>query len=282
MKPFDPMATVILVPHRGLDVALKLAATGLRVFPCDASKRPTISHPTPGRGGFHGASNSEEVLRAHWARFSGQLVGYPTGKETAVDVFDVDERAGGHLWLADNWHLLPRTFTYRTGGNGGWHLHFLHRDGQRSVPQGKIGQGVEIKADGGYAIAWWAHGTFVLDNSPPAPWPEWLVKLIPATPPPLPQRLEVCRSLPSATAAVYAASELKDAVRYVTTACNGDRNNQLFKSSCRMAEWVAIGAIDIDRTLVALLAAARHVEVPSREAARTVLSAFQKVRADAV
>jgi Bifunctional DNA primase/polymerase, N-terminal len=167
-----------------LDEALALATTGLRVFPLNGKKRPTIPSSESGHGGFYAASNDPEVVWRHWRYFWGPLVAYATGEPNGIDVLDIDEDRGGESFLVENWHRLPRTFMYRTGGDGGWHLQFIHRPGQRSVPIGRIAAGVEVKSTGGYAVAWFAHGAFVLDNSPLAPWPEWLLDL--AKPPPLP------------------------------------------------------------------------------------------------
>jgi hypothetical protein len=168
-----------------LDAALALAATGLRVFPLNGKKRPTIPSSGSGHGGFYAASNNAEVVWRHWRYFWGPLVAYSTGEPNGIDVLDIDEDRGGEAFLIENWHRLPRTFMYRTGGDGGWHLQFIHRPGQRSVPIGRIAAGVEIKSTGGYAVAWFAHGAFVLDNSPIAPWPEWLLDLAKPSPPPL-------------------------------------------------------------------------------------------------
>lgn len=159
---------------------------------------PTIPATDCGHGGVYAASNNPEVIWRHWRYFAGPRIAYATGVPNGVDVLDGDEKHGAHETLRDIWHRLPRTFTYRTGGDGGWHFQFKHHPSMRNIPQGMLPlTGFEVKSTGGYACAWWAHGTFVLDNSPPAPWPEWLLEL--ARPVPVPERpiqLSRHRSIP--------------------------------------------------------------------------------------
>lgn len=77
----------------------------------------------------------------------------PVAGRTLV-VVDIDPRNGGHRALAEleeRYGQLPATPTVRTGG-GGTHYFFWSQSVLR-CSSGRVGQGIDIKADGGYVIA---------------------------------------------------------------------------------------------------------------------------------
>ena len=55
-----------------------------------------------------------------------------------------------------------------------------------AIRQSRLAHSVDVRGDGGYAVAWWAHGCPVICNAPRAPMPEWLAKAAMPPPPPAP------------------------------------------------------------------------------------------------
>jgi len=78
-------------------------------------------------------------------------LGIATGPESGLVVLDVDERHGGNESLQALGEL-PRTATVQTGG--GRHYYFKHPKGlDIRNSTGKLGEGLDIRAAGGYAVA---------------------------------------------------------------------------------------------------------------------------------
>src|SRR5262249_4407804 len=128
-----------------LQAALELARTGLAVFPCAHNKKPCTPH------GFYNASKDASEVRELWRCHAGTLVGIRTGEASNVAVLDIDAKhAAARQWFADNRHRLLPTRAHRTPG-GGIHLIFAHVEGLR-CSTGKIVLGVDVRAEGGYAI----------------------------------------------------------------------------------------------------------------------------------
>jgi hypothetical protein len=70
-------------------------------------------------------------------------------------VLDVDADSNGEQSLAGLEQIhgsLPDTVTALTGG-GGKHLFFRHPGGEVRNSAGKLGEGLDIRADGGYIVA---------------------------------------------------------------------------------------------------------------------------------
>jgi len=161
--------------------AVELAATGLPCFPVSASKCPTTPH------GFFDASTDPGVLRDLWAQHPGPLVGVVTGITSGIDVLDVDTyKPFGREWWKEHRHRIPQTRAHQTK-RGGLHLMLQHAAGLRSST-GRIALGVDVKADGGYAIYWPAAGMPVLCDASSAPWPAWLLDAVRPKPSPAPEK----------------------------------------------------------------------------------------------
>lgn len=146
-----------------IERALTLAAAGVPVFPCLASKAPAEA----GAGGFLSASTDAAEVRRTFALPGVAHIGIPTGQKSGVDVLDLDPRHGSDSW--PDRHRLPATRVRRTGG-GGRHYLFRHAEGL-GCSVSRIAPGVDVRADGGYAVAW-------PDVDPAAPildWPAWLL-----------------------------------------------------------------------------------------------------------
>jgi hypothetical protein len=245
----------------GLATALKLAARGIRVFPCRQDKVPHTEH------GFRDASCGNTTVAGWWERWPDALIGVPTGAVSGFDVLDLDAKhETARAWWRDNRDRLPRARTHRTR-SGGLHVLFKHDD-LVSCSTGRIALGVDTRGTGGYAIWWPAAGLPVLSNAPLAAWPEWL--LAEFRPKPQPPKA------PESTIAPNGDGWLRGLVRVVAAADEGYRNSILFWASCRAGEAVRYGKADESFITEVLLEAARHAGLPEQEAARTIQSGVRR------
>jgi Bifunctional DNA primase/polymerase, N-terminal len=128
----------------------------LPCFPCSLDKRPLTA------GGFRAAKRIEPP--SFWP-----LVGVPTGAASGFDVLDIDPDGLG--WLTE--HPLP-TRKHRTPR--GWHLLFRHVDGLR-CSAGRISRGVDVRAEGGFAV-WWPREGYEVVGVAVAEWPEEILRLV--------------------------------------------------------------------------------------------------------
>jgi Bifunctional DNA primase/polymerase, N-terminal/Protein of unknown function (DUF3631)/Primase C terminal 1 (PriCT-1) len=124
--------------------AVEYAEGGLPVFPL-RGKVPRTKH------GFKDASTNARLVAGWWAGSPAADVGIRTGG--GLCVVDIDPRNGGEetfVQLAGE-HGVPLTAAAETGG-GGWHLFFRAPAGV-SVKSRQLGDGVDLKAEGGYVVA---------------------------------------------------------------------------------------------------------------------------------
>jgi hypothetical protein len=131
--------------------------SALPIFPCNLAKEPLTAH------GFKDARRGANTRG--WP-----LVGFPTGAVSGIDVLDLDPT--GDDWYGQKLWALPQTRAHQT--QRGLHLLFRHAPGLRCSTS-RIAPGVDVKADGGYAIFWPRQGLAVKDL-PLAEWPEWLLE----------------------------------------------------------------------------------------------------------
>jgi hypothetical protein len=129
----------------------------LPIFPCNLAKEPLTAH------GFKSAKRGARGWKG-WP-----LVGFPTGAKSGFDVLDIDPR--GRKWFDQNYDALPQTLAHST--QRGLHLLFKHADGLRCSTN-KIADGIDVRADGGYAIYWPTTG-LPFDDQPLCEWPDWLL-----------------------------------------------------------------------------------------------------------
>ena len=182
-----------------LDSALALASVGYRVIPAhgiidghcacnkgpkcpSAGKHPVITHWQSK------ATNDPVQITEWWLRNSICNPAIATGK--GVVVLDVDGEAGmaSLKKLEERYGPLPITRTVTTG-SGGKHYHFSCTH-TVSNSAGTLGEGLDIRGDGGMAIApgalhqsgnlyHWDEGRSPAEV-PLAPIPGWLLKLLSA------------------------------------------------------------------------------------------------------
>ena len=178
-----------------IDAAARYATRGWAVFPVRANKAPATPH------GFKDATTDPGAVRSLFEAYPGSGVGIATGATSGLLVLDVDPDAGGDHALVDlerEHERLPDTVEVLTGG-GGRHLYFVHPGGEIRSSAGKLGPGLDVRADGGYVVAPpSAHPSgrryeFEVSHHPddvaPAAAPTWLLALLTSRARPRPEKL---------------------------------------------------------------------------------------------
>lgn len=124
--------------------------SGLPVFPL----RPGTKKPIH-RGGFHNATTDEDRIREWWSETPAANIGLPTGMVSGLLIVDVDVDKGGRESLAalEAEHgKLPDTWTVKTSDDN-YQLYLRHPSEEIRISAGKLGPGLDIRADGGYVVA---------------------------------------------------------------------------------------------------------------------------------
>ncbi len=259
------MVTAIF--HHTLASALTLAAQDRAVFPCRDNKAPACPH------GFKAASRDPDPLRKLWRQYPGPLIGIATGAASDLAVLDLDAKhAAARTWWAKHRARLPLTFTVRTR-SGGLHLWFRQYPGLR-CSAGKIALGCDVRADGGYVVAWHAAGLPVLCDAPLAAWPEWLADMSRPTPVACAERPAIPNAAKGQPSAPYAVAALRNAVARVAAAAEGARNDALNAEMFALMRFVPV-ALTASEIADALAIAARHAGLTTRETAATLASALR-------
>jgi hypothetical protein len=143
------------------------------VFPCGAEKKMPCWGKWEGGKGFYDATTEPAEIDRLFVHRHAELIAVRTGEPSGVSILDIDvKHDAARAWWIKNESRLPATRTYRTR-SGGLHLYYRHAPGVRNS-EGVPVRGVDTRGEGGYVIFWYAQGFDCLDQSPPAPWPQWL------------------------------------------------------------------------------------------------------------
>jgi replicative DNA helicase len=167
-----------------LEVAQYYASRGWAVFPL----KPKDKKPLKDSNGFKDATTDPEKLKAWWGTHPDYNLGIATGETSGLLVIDIDMGHDGEeslTALETEYGPMPKTITARTGG-GGRHLLYKMPDADIRISAGKLGKGLDIRANGGYiAAAPSLHPSgarYVWIDQPSktelAAAPEWLVSLL--------------------------------------------------------------------------------------------------------
>lgn len=236
---------------------------GFAVFPCKPrGKTPLTEH------GFKDASKDPAQIRKWWERWPDANIGVATGSISGIVVLDIDPRHGGDDTLGAlqaQCGKLPETPSVLTGG-GGLHFYFRHPGDNIPNSASQIGQGIDVRGDGGYVIApksvhesgkrylWEASSR--IDQMPLAELPDWLLKLITST---------EARNNPDSDSK-RARIAAPDVSKLTAGVSEGDRDNQLFRLACYLRR---LGYSRMQAEPVLLDAAARcRPPFPSHQALR--------------
>ena len=135
-----------------LESALYAASKGKPVFPCGTDKKPLT------KNGFKAATTDVETIKRWIIGFPSTMLAIPTGKASGWTVLDVDVDTAKGIdgsdtlqELESKYGRLPETPEVLTP-RGGRHLYFKYVPGIRNSA-GKLGEGLDIRGDGGYVIA---------------------------------------------------------------------------------------------------------------------------------
>jgi hypothetical protein len=261
------------VGSAALIAAITLGRQGYACFPCRFDKKPACPN------GFYDASPDEVDLKKLWARYSGPLVGVATGAASQISVLDLDAKhqAARDWWAANQTRLLP-TRMHRTR-SGGVHLIYGHCEGLKCSIS-RICKGVDVRADGGYAIWWPAAGFPVLSDTPCTPWPDFLEYLAqPAPEPPPPPTTRTYSALPSPSSV---EGRIIGLLNFVNDAPIGERNARLYWGACKIRDMVSIREVDDitgNNAFEALRQIGVQIGLPNWEVIRTIKSAASGRRA---
>lgn len=256
------------------EAARVYAVAGVPVFPClPGGKRPLT------RRGFHDASADPEQIEAWWSRWPGANVGVPTGAVSGVEVVDVDVHEAGSGYgpferahkqgLVDGWGVLVRT------PSGGLHAYYPADDTREHSSWQVPAEHVDFRGTGGYIIA--PPSLMAVGAERVAGYE--LVVTATGTPAPVDAvRLRDFldprpASTPSPPGQVRDVSAERLAA-WVAGRSEGERNRGLFWAACRLAE---NGTSPAD-TYAALVPAAEHAGLTSREVSATIRSAYRTTR----
>ena len=144
--------------------AYKYAALGLHVVPlhtivngcCSCDAASDCAHPgkhprTP--NGVKDATTVRKTIKGWWNRWPDANIGIATGRSSDIFVLDVDGEDGkaGLEKLKAKHGSLPNTVTIKTGK--GRHLYFRCNGARVGNSVGKLGEGIDVRGDGGYVVA---------------------------------------------------------------------------------------------------------------------------------
>ena len=266
---------------RLLDAAIELSNRGLRVFPLT----PRTKVPRWGSKGFHDATTDIGQIREWWATDPHANIGVRTVGLAVVDL-DLYHPRSAESWdrLLNLTHpeSLPDTWVSHTGRGGNHYWYKLADPEDRHLKSGYASRlpingeivhmpHIDLKCSGGsYAVAppsvipegayYW------IRRDPLAEAPEWLRG---------PWPLAVRRG------GTLGAFDIKGSAKRVAAICEivaaasvGQRNDTLNWGAFHIAEVVIAGALQPQQAHNAVLEAAIEAGLPSREAERTILSAF--------
>lgn len=236
-----------------LAAALSLAAAGVPVFPCKW-RGPSRKSPLTLRG-FHDATCHAPTLRAWWRAWPQALLGMPTGTASGTAVIDVDPQGLPWLYAKSLKRSLPPTRTHRSP-RGGYHLVYQCPEVPIRNSASKLAAGVDTRGEGGYVILPPSPGYEVWDESPPAPFPRWVIAAL-------------GRKKTAPGTAVSGAMLPLD--RFVLASPEGQRNTRLFWAACRAGE-----RGEADDARQRLIAAAIAAGLPLIEAEKTVASGLAR------
>ena len=239
-----------------LDAALRYAAAGFAVFPC----QPRMKEPAVARG-FLVATTNPQTIRRLW-RIADRNIGLRTGAASSVWVLDIDGPTGeaslAALEAAQG--RLPITCTVVT--SSGRHLWFRTDACPISCSASRVATAIDVRAEGGYALVppsvhpsghvYRFQGTREIATAP-----SWLVRLA-QKPKPISESAIAARHgtqycAPSRGA--YGAAALNREAVTLANVLTGGRNHALNRAAFNLFQLVAGAELDRDQVVERLVSA---------------------------
>jgi hypothetical protein len=241
------------------------------VFPL----RPDDKRPATERG-FHDATTDSARVVDEWARQPNANVGIATGAVSGLVVIDVDPGGDETIEaLKRTLGPLPPTLVALTPR--GAHAYFRHPGVEVRCSAGRLGPGVDVRADGGYVVAppsriYAAEYRWRLPAGQVEPLPSDLADLPPSW-------VEVMRSQPISRVSGEGsdrnvAAAYRDEVRSVESAAQGLRNETLNRAAFALGRFTEAGRLREEEVVDRLLLAAATAGLSEDEARRTIRSAL--------
>jgi hypothetical protein len=264
---------------QGVKVSLEL---GFKVFPAvQGGKKPAIV------GGFKAASKDRKRIETFFRANRRLNYGIVTGAVSGFFALDIDG-SEGRTTLASHVKkhgLLPKTV--KVESPHGEHDYFKTPGHPIPNSVGRVGPGVDVRADGGYGVGPGSRtpdGTYrYADGRGPedveiAPAPPWLLKLIGRKPvtgerdsaPP-----REIRADEMARAKAYAEAAFKSERERLRKAPAHQRNNTLNVCGFKLGRLVARGLLDRARVIAELTQIGEAIELDHGEIARTIDSGLK-------
>jgi len=257
------------------DVALALAKSGQRVFPCDARKRPMAKWTTE-------ASSDPEIVEQFWARAPDALVGLVTGISSGILVVDLDvDRETGEARGEESLEAIglgrlltdPSLVRVRTP-SGGLHLYFAMPDAPLRNSVGRLAPGIDTRGEGGYVIAPGSVGPAGAYR--PECEIDW--RALPPIPADLLEKLTGGRGAAQAPSSAdagntaWAEAAIESELARLRETPPGRRNDQLNASAFAIGQVAAGAGIDVAGPRHRLCAGGIEIGLDAREVAATVES----------
>lgn len=274
-----------------LRAVLDAVGRGWRVFPLV----PGAKHPAVRSWETRATADADRVRRC-WA--AGLYnIGVATGP-TGLVVVDLDvpkhaadrPPAGTSAGVTDGTDSLAalaerhgqelpsRTYTVRTA-SGGKHLYFLAPNGIKlRNTAGALGWKIDTRAYGGYVVGVGSlvgrDAYTVVDDTEPAPLPEWLTRLLVPAPLP-PQKPVPVGLLGNGRRGAYLTAAVRAETGRISSAGEGNRNNALYQASVALGQLVAGGELSAHEVNEHLVPAAVGRGLAESEVRRTISSGLR-------
>jgi hypothetical protein len=281
-----------------LDAALQYATErGWHVFPWNVSECWSYKRAENHGGRRWGMTADPNEIRRDWSLYPDAGIGIATGAESGVIVVETDTKEGGHehdgaVTLAEleaEYGELPATLQAESP-SGSVHYYFNHPGFDVKSIAGKIGPGIDVKADRGMVVGPPSikpgKGIYQWRNSLPiADAPQWVLDAItrekeaeselPYQPPPYED--DATRNRRER----YARIVMEDRCRRLATTAPGHRNEELNKAAFTLGQFIGAGVdLPISTIEAALHEAARAnglvKDTGAQRVRRTTQSGFGK------
>lgn len=224
------------------------------------AKHPRTSH------GFKDATCDPDQIASWWGKWPDANIMLATGAVAGFWALDIDPKSGGAESFAElekTHGKLPSTVEVMTGG-GGRHLYFHQPGGKIAISAGKLGDGLDVRGDGGYVIAppsnhasggtyRWYSGR-ALGDLKVANAPDWLLDLVRTPAKSAGARVRPVDARP-AVSSERGLTELQRAAKRIAQAEPGRQECTLNDEAYRIGTLIGRGENDFRQACAALVAA---------------------------